>query len=87
MFEGYDWLREGGKLYAVMEPEIFYAGLAGEMPLTPPFAVNSFAYLTNGSNHGPYMAHVSFAVEYDGSRLIPGKLYLEPYSEFAVLNE
>lgn len=85
VFDGYEWLREG-EIYVKMEPDIFYAGLFSEMPLTPPFAVNSFAYLTDGNGHGPYMAYVAFSVDYDGSRLTPGKLYLEPYSEFAVPN-
>lgn len=69
-----------------MEPDIFYAGLYAEAPLTPPFAVQSFAYLTDGVNNGPFVASAAFAVDYDGSSLVPSQLYLEPCSEFAVRN-
>ena len=35
-------------------------------------------------NRGPYVAHLSFAVDFGGGNyLAPHKLYLEPYDEFA----
>lgn len=83
VFDGYEWMKEG-PVYAKMEPEFFYVGLASELPMAPPFSVNSFVYLTNGVNRGPYVAHLSFAVDFGGGNyLAPHKLYLEPYDEFA----
>ena len=84
VFEGYEWLKEG-PVYAKMDPGFFYVGLASESSMTPPFSVDSFVYLTDGVNRGPYVAHLSFTVDYGGGPyLVPVKLYLEPYDEFAV---
>ena len=89
VFDGYEWLREG-EIYAKMDPDIFYAGLSSEMPLTPPFAVNSFVYLTNDANgvpySGPFVAHISFTLDYNGNNLVPDQLCLDAYSEFAIPN-
>ena len=84
VFEGYEWMKEG-PVYAKMDPGFFYVGLASESSMTPPFSVDSFVYLTDGVNRGPYVAHLSFTVDYGGGPyLVPVKLYLEPYDEFAV---
>lgn len=84
VFEGYEWMKEG-PVYAKMDPGFFYVGLASESSITPPFSVDSFVYLTDGVNRGPYVAHLSFTVDYGGGPyLVPVKLYLEPYDEFAV---
>ena len=84
VFEGYEWLKEG-PVYAKMDPEFFSVGLASEVPMTPPFSADSFIYLTDGVNRGPFVASAGFQVECDGgSALYTGELSVYPYDEFAV---
>ncbi len=83
IFEGNEWLREG-QLRAVMDPEYLYVGLDAESPLTPPFGISTFISLTDSVGNAVYVASAGFRVEYSGSSLYAGRLWAEPYSEFAV---
>lgn len=84
VFEGHEWLREG-ELRAVMDPEYLYVGLDSESPLTPPFGIGTFISLTDSVGNAVYVASAGFQVEYDGGgSLYTGRLWAEPYSEFAV---
>lgn len=83
VFEGNEWLREG-ELRAVMDPEFFYVGLAAESPLTPPFGTHSFIRLTDSVGNSIPVASAGFQVEYNGGSLYTGRLWADPYSEFAV---
>ena len=83
VFEGNEWLREG-ELRAVMDPEYLYVGLDAESPLTPPFGISTFISLTDSVGNAVYVASAGFRVEYSGSSLYAGRLWAEPYSEFAV---
>ena len=83
IFEGNEWLREG-ELRAVMDPEYLYVGLDAESPLTPPFGISTFISLTDSVGNAVYVASAGFRVEYSGSSLYAGRLWAEPYSEFAV---
>ncbi|MDE7004465.1 MAG: hypothetical protein K2P08_08525, partial [Oscillospiraceae bacterium] len=83
VFEGHEWLREG-ELRAVMDPEYLYVGLDSESPLTPPFGTHSFIRLTDSVGNAVYVASAGFRVEYGGSHLYTGRLWTDPYSEFAV---
>lgn len=83
VFEGHEWLREG-ELRAVMDPEYLYVGLDSESPLTPPFGIGTFISLTDSVGNAVYVASAGFQVEYNGSSLYTGRLWTDPYSEFAV---